>query len=108
MGIVGRLLILLAVLLMPLGMEPAAAAPAFGHHRMMAGTAMEHCPDQSSKHQHAKGLAMCSMVCASTLPAQDSVRDETVLRAPQLVMPMTETVLHGRRPDIATPPPKLA
>jgi hypothetical protein len=105
MGIVGRLLVLLAVLLMPLGMEPASAA---NHHATMAGVAMEHCPDQSSKHQHNDGLATCSMACASALPAQELARDDTLLRDHQLVAPLPVHTLHGVQPEIATPPPKRA
>ena len=105
MGVVGRLLVLFAVLLMPLGMEPASAAD---HHMTMASTAMKHCPDQSGKHQHNDGLAMCSMACASALPAQELVRDETPIRRPQPVIPMTRPALHGIQLEIATPPPKLA
>jgi len=105
MGIVGRLLVLFAVLLMPLGMEPASAA---NHHATITGMAMEHCPDPLSNHQHDGGLAMCSMACASALPAQLVVRDETPIRHPQLVLPMASRVLHGLHPDTATPPPKLA
>jgi len=107
MGIVGRLLVLFAVLLMPLGMEPADAAAA-NHHATVTGMAMEHCPDPLSKHQHNDGLAMCSMACASALPAQELVRDETSIRRPLLVMPMASHMLHGLHPDTATPPPKLA
>ena len=105
MSVIGKLLVLFAVLLMPLGMHPAFAA---GHHTMVAGTAMEHCPDQSSKHQHNDGLAMCSMACASALPAQELVRNQTLIRRPQLVIALAGHVLHGLQPETATPPPKLA
>lgn len=109
MSMVGRLLVLLAVLFMPLGMGPAAAsAPAMGHHAMTAGMPMEHCPDKSNEHQHSDGLAICSMACASALPAQELVRDESSLRRHQLVLPMPAQMLHGIHPEIATPPPKPA
>ena len=109
MGIFGRLLVLLAVLLMPVGMQSAAAsAPHTDHHAMMAGTPMGHCPGQSSGHQHNDGLATCSMVCASTLPAQEFARDDTLLRDHQLVSPVPAEALHGILLEIATPPPKLA
>jgi len=105
MTIVGRLLVLFAVLLMPLGMQPASTA---NHHATMVGMAMQDCPDQSSKHHENDGLATCSMACASALPAQELVRDETPVRRPQLVIPMANHALHGTQPEIATPPPKLA
>jgi hypothetical protein len=108
MGIVGRLLVLLAVLLMPLGMAPAAASASPVDHRAMAGMAMEHCPDQSNKHEHNDGLTMCSMACASALPAQELTRDEMPLRHHQLVGPTMTQTLHGILLEIATPPPKLA
>src|SRR4051812_29913850 len=96
MSVIGRLLVLLAVLLMPLGMGSAAAsAHPVDHHAMMAGSAMEHCPDQSSKHEHNDGLAMCSMACASALPAQELVRDNMSLRCHQLVLPVAARTLHG-------------
>lgn len=105
MGIVGRLLILLAVLFMPFGMEPASAAAS---HGQMAGMSMQHCPDQSGKHQRNDGLAACTMACASALPAQELRRDETMIRLHQLVMPMAEQTLHGIHPEIDTPPPRPA
>ena len=107
MGIVGRLLMLFAVLLMPLGMEPPAAAAA-NHHATATSMAMEHCPNQSNKHQHNDGLAMCAMACASALPAQELVRGEAPIRRPQIVTPAVRHVLHGLHPETATPPPKLA
>ncbi len=104
-----KLLMLIAVLLMPLGMETATAStPVAGHHEMMAGMPMGHCPDQSNKRAHSDGLATCSMVCASTLPAQELIRDETTPRRHQLVAPQMAETLHGVLPEIATPPPRLA
>jgi len=109
MSMLGRLLVLLAVLLMPLGMQSAAASPTpSDHHAMMTETPMGHCPDQSGGHQHQDGLATCSMVCASTLPAQDWARDDTSLREHQLVVPVPARTLHGVLLEIATPPPKPA
>jgi len=109
MGMLGRLLVVLAVLLMPVGMRSAAASPLpSDHHAMMTGTPMGHCPQQPVGHQHQDGLATCSMVCASTLPAQDWARDDTTLRDHQLVAPVPARTLHGILPEIATPPPKLA
>jgi hypothetical protein len=109
MGLLGRLLVLLAVLLMPVGMQSAAASAAHADdHASMTGTPMGHCPEQSNRHQHNDGLATCSMVCASTLPAQDLARDDMLLRDHQLVAPVPAQALHGILLEIATPPPKLA
>ncbi|HWJ37414.1 MAG TPA: hypothetical protein VNR86_01460 [Sphingomicrobium sp.] len=109
MTLVGRLLLLLAVLFMPLGMTPAAAsASPVDHHQMMAGMAMEHCPDRSNDHGQDGGLAMCSMACASALPAQEMARDEAPLRHRQLLVPMMTQRLRGILLEIATPPPKFA
>ena len=109
MGRLGRLLVLLAVLVMPLGMARAAAAmPSMAHHAVMSVPAMEHCPDQSSKHDDNAGPAMCSMACASALPAQDLVRDEMPLQASQLVVATPAETLRGILMEIATPPPNLS
>ena len=108
MGILGRLLVLLAVLLLPLGMQSAAATTPANHHDMMAGKSMGHCPDQSSGHEHSPGMATCSMACASTLPAQELARDDTFVRDHQLVAPVLAQTMHGVLLEIATPPPKAA
>ena len=109
MAVFARLLLLLSMLLMPLHMATAAAsAPRADEHTMMAGMPMEHCPDQSSKHQQHDGLAPCSMACASSLPAQELFRDAPQLADHQLVMPIEERSLRGILQEIATPPPKSA
>jgi hypothetical protein len=101
-----RLILLVAVLLMPLGMSSAtAAAPS---HHDMAGMMRGHCPDQAPAQHHKAGFAECTMACASALPAQDLVRDEVPLRAPQLVIPMPAEMLRGIMMEIATPPPKFS
>jgi hypothetical protein len=105
MALIGRLLLLLAVLLMPLGMTPAAAAE---HHMTMASAPADHCPDQESQHRHDDGLAMCSMACASALPAQNIAQDDTIVRPRDLPIPGVGHRLHGILLEIATPPPKLA
>jgi hypothetical protein len=109
MDVIARLLVLLAVLIMPLGMAPAAAsASPVGHRAMMAGMARGHCSDQSNKDEHNDGLAMCSMACASALPAQDVAHDGPPLRHHQLGIPIITQTLHGVLLEIATPPPKFA
>lgn len=105
MGVVGRLLVLLAVLLMPVGMEPAArSAPPMDLHSMSAAMPKGHCPDQPKDHN---GLATCSVVCASTLPAQEQARTEPIPATSEPVRPMPAPMLHGIHLEIATPPPKL-
>lgn len=106
MALVWKLLVIMAVLLMPLGMSSAgAAAP---DHATMAGMPMGHCPEQSPNHETRGGIAACSMACAAALPAMDVVTDE--LRALSVESGLSRAVeaLHGRHPEIATPPPKLS
>ena len=106
--ILAKLLLLLSVLLMPLGMGAAvASAPVNDHSTMMAG-ALEHCPDQSNQHPQHGGVGTCSMACASALPAQDQARDDPPLRVHQLLRPLATRTLRGIRPQLSTPPPKLA
>ena len=102
-----KLVVLIAVLLMPLGMQPAVASATVAHgHGMAASMPMGHCPDQS-KHEQNQGFATCSMACASALPAQQLVRDETPALDDQLVSPMAAQTLHGMHPEVPAPPPKL-
>jgi hypothetical protein len=103
-GVALRLLALIALMLMPFGMQPAGAAEG-NHQQIMSGMATSHCPDQSRNHQHT-GLATCSMACASALPAQGLVREERPLLRQHLVVAMITPILHGTQPEIATPPPK--
>lgn len=97
-----KLLAFIAVLLMPLGMQPAAAAPV-RHHAAMP---MQHCPDQPSSHDFKGGMAECTMVCSAALPAVDRAQEGHFV----IVCAPSETavarILHGLHPDTATPPPK--
>jgi hypothetical protein len=98
-----RLVLLLSVLLMPLGMTPAAASPS---HRALAGMPMGHCPEQKSRHD--RGIAECTMACAAALPVMAAGADE-LLAAPSVpVVAAIAQRLHGLHPDTATPPPKRA
>ena len=107
MGTVWKLMVLIAVLLMPLGMQPAGSATMVHGHGVVASMPMEHCPDQS-KQQHNDGFATCSMACASALPAQQIVRDEAPALRHDLVRPIAAQTLHGLHPEVPAPPPKLA
>lgn len=106
MGVVGRLLMLLAVLILPFGMAPAASAALSGDQHSASG--MSHCPDQPGKHQHDQGLASCSMACASALPAQDLPRDDVLVKRERVRFAFVRYSLNGIQPEIATPPPKAA
>ena len=101
-----KLALLLAVLLMPLGMAPAAAT---GGHHMMAGMPAGHCPDQGPTNHESSGIADCAMACASALPAADFASERQPLAlsaAPLLAVPAER--LHGLHPETATPPPRAS
>ena len=101
MAILCRLVALLAVLLMPFGMQPAAAAPA-QHHAAMAA---QHCPQQAPTHDQKVGFSDCTMACSAALPAADLQQVH-----PSIASVPTEAVvartLHGLVSDTVTPPPK--
>lgn len=103
---VAKLLILVAVLLMPFGMTaPAAAAE---HHAPAASMQGEHCPDEGSKEDSSDGLAQCTMACAAALPAADLGDDLPLRIACAPAQSALTHSLHGLHPETATPPPKLA
>jgi len=104
MATVWRLLALVAVVLMPLGMAPAAAGP-HQHHEAMP---MQHCPDQGSKPTNKSGFVECTMACSAALPAISSEQNQPL---PIIAVPAVTTVatlLHGLHPETATPPPRIA
>jgi hypothetical protein len=104
MPLIWKLLALLAVLLMPLGMQPAVAAPA-RHH---AALPMQHCPEQTPGHDVKGGLAECTMACSAALPAADLASEQPGLLPCVPTEAAAAAVLHGRHPDPATPPPRLS
>lgn len=97
-----RLVALIAVLVMPLGMPPAAAAPA-QHHATMP---MQHCPDQAPGHDLKGGFAECTMACSAALPAADLPREERRWTSCAPAEAAAARILDGLHPDTATPPPK--
>jgi len=102
--LVSKLLVLLAVLLMPLGMAPAAAGQA-SHHAMTMP--MQHCPEQAPS-EHKAGFVECTMACSAALPAVELARDGVVAGPAGLALPTIQPVLHGLHPETATPPPRHA
>lgn len=104
---IARLVLLISVLLMPLGMTPAAAIT--GGHHMSAAMAVSHCDGQRSKPHPTGGLAECTMGCAAALPALAAPPAQAPLPiAGTLIRPSAGAVLHGLHPDPATPPPRLS
>ena len=103
MNLLTRLLAIVAVLLMPFGMQPAAASP-MQHH--MAAIPMQHCPEQGSQQDGKSGFVECMMVCSSALPAADLRQATPLLLACAPEMSGGTQILHGLQPETATPPPK--
>ena len=102
--LVARLLVLVAVLLMPLGMGPATAA--FAHPAMPMDMAKAPCPEKSSQHDMKNGIAECTMACAAALPAAELENYEPLRIVFEAVQPPAASRLDGSHPDTATPPPK--
>ena len=100
-----RILLLLAVLLMPFDM---AAAPAAALEHPAAGRSMpmEHCPDQGTNHAMKGGFAECTMACSAALPATDFDHKAASPVRSEAVSTVVVAVLDGLHPDTATPPPK--
>jgi hypothetical protein len=102
--LVARLLVLAAMLLMPLGM---AGAPAAARHHAAMAMDMQHCPDPAPVHKDKGGIAVCTMACASALPALNVAQREPVAPREELVAVHAVQALDGLHPETATPPPKL-
>lgn len=101
---------MLAVLIMPLSMAPAAAA-AHGSMAMNGMTTtmpMQHCPQPASSDKTKGATGECTMACASALPAVGIACAEPPILPEQPVAALAESGLDGIHPETATPPPKLA
>jgi hypothetical protein len=99
-----KLLLLLAMLLMPFGMAAAPASTA--HHASAMDMPMGHCPDGDSSHHSKAGIAECTMACAAALPAVGSVHDQVQFVASSPAAPRAAQRLNSLHPETATPPPK--
>lgn len=106
MAFLWKLLVLIAVLIMPFGMSAAPASNA--HHAPATSMPMGHCPDQGSRHDSKGGIAECTMACAAALPAAVRPPDYRLKLVPELTFAVASPSLHGLHPDTATPPPKLS
>ena len=103
MAAVWKLLVLIAVLLLPLGMAPATAAVA---RHTSATMPMGHCPGEAPKHDMKVGIAECTMACSAALAASHLGAQQPVLIACAPTEAVLVRMLHGLHPETATPPPK--
>ena len=104
--IAGKLLVLLAVLIMPASMSMAGTSASVHSHD--AAAASEHCPDSAPAADLEPGISPCNMACANALPAIDAPVAAEVA-APNCPLAVSEiSPLDGLHPDIATPPPRLS
>jgi hypothetical protein len=99
-----KLLAVLAMLLMPFGMAPAAAT--IQHHG--AAMPMQHCPDEQSSSGKKGAFAECTMACSAALPALAQPQPLPVPTACERVRPPLAQQLSDLHPEIATRPPKRA
>ena len=106
MALAWKLLILIAVVLMPLAMR-AAPASASVHHQG-ASMPMQRCPEQGSRHESKGSFAECTMACASALPAADREQEQRIAFTASIMTEVPTKALHGLQPETATPPPKGA
>jgi uncharacterized membrane protein len=102
--LIAKLVLLVAVLLMPFAMAPAAASAS--RQEAAIGSAIGHCVDQHQRDQSNRGIAECTMACAAALPATGAVVMTPIVVVEVLSPPVTKHRLHGLHPDIATPPPR--
>jgi hypothetical protein len=100
-----RSLLLLAMLLMPFGMVPAAAAAG---HQYGASMPMQHCPEQGPNDAPNGASPECTMACSAALPAAEFDRGMPLLIGSLPNGPAVAVALVGLRPDTATPPPRTS
>lgn len=101
-----KLLVLVAVLLMPLGMSAPAAAEV--HHAASNARGMQHCPEQSPAEKGKLGATECLMACSAALPAFDLHLIASEAQPKMPAQPSAIRTLHGIELEIATPPPRFA
>ncbi len=103
--LLAKLVLLMAVLLMPFGMTPAGATM-HNQHSSAAAIRAEHCPEQAPKPTGKAGFAECTMVCSAALPASDLERAEPLLVVCAPARAGAVRQLQGLHPNTATPPPR--
>ena len=105
-----RLLVALAVLLMPLGMAGAGGSAAAAPHHPAAASPVEHGahhPAGGDEDRQPERSAQCMMACAALPPAVGAVDARPALRGPALHLRLADR-LDGLSPEAATPPPRFS
>jgi len=102
--LMAKLVLLVAVLLMPLAMASATANAS--HQETALGTAMGHCVDQRQRDQSNRGISECTTACATSLAATGTAVMAPIVTVELLAPPVTTHPLQGLHPEIATPPPR--
>ena len=97
---IAKILLLLAVLLMPFGM----AAPASAAAHPPAAAPMSHCPDQPCS--PSKAVSECMLACSAALPATTGSEPRRLTITCEPVAWLASRHPPGLHPDTATPPPK--
>ena len=104
--IAAKLLVLLAVLIMPLGMATAGTGtPAPDHSAAMD---MSHCTESAPPTDVEPGIAACNMVCAAALPAIAPRAPEPRMAAAPAQPPLALDIPAEILLETATPPPRIA
>ena len=106
MRLIAKLLVLVAVLLLPLGMQPVGAAP--NHDMAVSTMPMGHCPEHAPSHDGKGGFVECTMACSAALPAAELAPERHLLIACAPSVPAAAQILRGLHPETATPPPKAS
>ena len=106
MARVMNLLALFALMLMPLIMQPAAAAPVQHQQAMSMEMPAEHCPDEGSIPGTKGKVAVCAMICSAALPASELPQAQRMLIVCKPAAPDVAQRLSDHDPEIATPPPR--
>jgi hypothetical protein len=101
-----NLIAVVALMLMPFVMQPAAAAPVQHHQATSAEGPAEHCPDERSMPESNGKFAVCAMICSAALPAADVPQAQRTLIVCQPAAPGLAQRLTDHDPEIATPPPR--
>ncbi len=102
-----RFLALFAVVLMPIGMSPVAAAPMHQRAASAAAATMEHCADHGAQPQHKSAYSSDCAGCVAVVTLAGPFAEQIEAPAMQPRRRLADLRL-GLVPEIATPPPKAS